>query len=224
MIIALPCIHFSVREREIIRRYGFLTYPQFLDNHYVKELRARPRWLIRHIEKYDVEFAIAPDYLYQIAIALKNKYPHINWIFPLHRRSELKYAMKFDWIGFPHRQSFRDYSLKWFLKTFRCKKLWYLGFWLEKRPEILLQFDGFDTTLPETYSGKYGKIWLTWNKAIKPSKQMKTIEIFETNVRNFRKEIEKILSQKQIKEYIDPEPTHDVWGSEESLVKPYDLL
>jgi|GEM_PF-5817913 len=194
-IVALPCIHFSVKEREIIRKYGFLTFPEFLDNHYVKDLRARPRWLIRHIEKYNVEFAIAPDYLYQTAIALKKKYDDVNWVFPLHRKAELKYALEFDWIGFPHRPTFRDYTLKWFLQIFKGKKkLWYLGFWWQSKPEILFHFDGFDTTIPETYSGKYGKIWLTWKKAVKPYKPMRTIEIFQINVRNFRKALTQLLN------------------------------
>ena len=194
IIVALPCIKFTGREKQIIIKHGFLTYPEFLDNHYIRDLRARPRWLIKHIERFQVQFAIAPDYQYQTAIALLNKYNKVNWIFPLHRKDEVKYAMFFDWIGFPHRPQFRDYSLKWFLKTFRDKKKWYLGFWMESKPEILLIFDGFDTTPPETYSGKYGKIWLTWNKAVKPTKPMHWLEIFEINVRNFKKAIIKLLS------------------------------
>jgi len=200
LIVALPCIHFTVREREIINRYGFLSFPQFLDNHYVKSLRARPKWLIHNIEKYGaiVKFAVAPDYQYQTAILLKKKYPDINWIFPLHRKNELKYALEFDWIGYPHRKRFRDYNLKWYLETFKDRKKWYLGFWFESKPEILLAFNGFDTTIPETYSGKYGKIWVSWGKAYKPNTEMKTIEIFEINVRNFKNAIQKLKAQSEI--------------------------
>ena len=194
-IVALPCIHFSVKEREIINKYGFMSFPQFLDNHYVKTNRAKVSFLVKNIKKYDVKFAIAPDYQHENALLLKRLYPHVNWIFPLHQKAEKDIAEQFEWVGFPHRTAFRDYSLEWFLANFEHKKRWYLGFWAERSPEVLFSFDGFDTTLPETYSGKYGKIWISWGKSVKPN-GMKTIEIFETNVRNFKRALEKLACQK----------------------------
>jgi len=197
MKVALPCIHFSVKERGIIERHGFLTFPTFLDNHYIKQLKARPAWLVKQIEKYGerVKFAIAPDYLYDSALALLKRYPWVNWIFPLHRKDELVVASKFDWVGFPHRFAFRDYSLRWFLSHTRDKRRWYLGFWDESSPFRLLRFDGFDTTIPETYSGKYGKIWYSWGISDKPAVKLRTVEMFETNVRNFKRAVEKLLAQ-----------------------------
>jgi len=202
-IVALPCVHFSVKEREIINKYGFLSFPQFLDNHYIKEKKAKVSFLVKNIKRYDVKFAIAPDYQHSNALLLKKLYPRVNWIFPLHQKAEKDIAEQFEWIGFPHRKEFRDYSLEWFLSNFGHKKRWYLGFWAEGNPEVLFGFDGFDTTLPETYSGKFGKIWLTWRKSVKPDK-MKTIEIFETNVRNFKRAIEELSRQKimRIKEEV----------------------
>jgi len=198
LIVALPCIHFSVKERELIEQHGFITYPTFIDNHYVQTGRSKVTWIIKHIRRYKVEYAIAPDYQYRNAYMLKRKYPNIKWIYPLHRKSELQYAIQFDYVGFPHREAFRDYSLKWFLNTFKEYKKWYLGFWNESNPEVLLSFDGMDTTIPETYSGKYGKIWLTWNKSYKPN-GMKTIDIFKTNIQNFKKAIQQLQKQQTLK-------------------------
>jgi len=196
MIVALPCIHFTLKEREIIRKYGFMTFPEFIDNHYIQNKRAQVSYLVKYIKKYDVKFAIAPDYQHNNALLLKRLYPNVEWIFPLHRKDERKVAEHFDWIGFPHREHFRDYSLEWFLANFEHKKKWYLGFWKESNPSVVLAFQGFDTTIPETYSGKYGKIWISWNKSIKAN-GMKTIEIFETNVRNFRRELEKLKNEQR---------------------------
>jgi len=81
MIVALPCIHFTVKEREIIRKYGFMTFPEFVDNHYVKSRHAQVSYLVRCIKKYDVVFAIAPDYQYRNALLLRRLYPDIEWIF-----------------------------------------------------------------------------------------------------------------------------------------------
>jgi len=185
-IVALPCIAFSVKEREIIRKYGFLTYPEFLDNFYVRHKTRGYSLFLKLLKKYNdqVKFAVAPDYNYKLAERLKEKYEHINWIFPLHKKSELEVAseLNFEWLGMPHRRKFRNYSIQWFVKHSNFK-LWY--FWNERKPWILQYFDGFDTTIPETYSGKYGKIWLTWGKAEKAN-NMRTIEIFEANVRNLK--------------------------------------
>jgi len=199
MIIALPCLHFSVKERKVIKRCGFLPFPEFLDNHYIAELRARPKWLIRQITRYPnlVQFAIAPDYLYKTALALKERYPHVQWVFPLHKKNEIKYARHFEWVGFPYRGAFRDYSLTWFLRVFKpTHKLWFLGFWEERHPELLLPFDGMDSTIPETYAGEYGKLWLGWGKVIKPSKPMRTITILEHNVRKFKQAVDALMTQK----------------------------
>ncbi|MCR6692287.1 MAG: hypothetical protein MRT15_07840 [archaeon YNP-LCB-003-016] len=198
LIIALPCIHFSVKERELIKEFGFLTYPEFIDNHYVQKGKSKVMYLINHIMKYDVQYAIAPDYQYENALMLKRKFPHVKWIFPLHKKEEYRYAVQFDFVGFPHRKHFRDYDVNWFLNTFKGYNKWYLGFWRENNPEILLQFDGLDTTIPETYSGKYGKIWITWGKSIKTD-NMKTIDIFKVNLYNFKKALEKLGRQQTIR-------------------------
>jgi len=190
MIVALPCIAFSVKEREIIRKYGFMTYPEFLDNFYVRHKTRGFKLFIKLLKQYNgsVKFAVAPDYNYDLMKTLKKAYPDVNWIFPLHRVKELEIAheLEFDWIGMPHRWNWRDYTIQWLVENAKDFNLWYLGFWNESKPWVLQWFDGFDTTIPETYSGKYGKIWITWGKAVKPSKPMKTIEIFEINVANLK--------------------------------------
>jgi hypothetical protein len=197
LIAVLPCVRFTGEERRIIRSLGFITYPEFIDNHYVQKGRSKVMYLIKHIMKYNVQYAIAPDYQYENALMLKRKFPHVKWIFPLHRKDEYKYAIQFDFVGFPHRKHFRDYSLEWFIRTFKNHHKWYLGFWNISKPEVLLNFDGFDTTIPETYAGKFGKIWITWNKQVKPV-NMKTIDILRINLENFKKALEELQKQRNI--------------------------
>ena len=130
MKIALPCIHFSVRERSIINRHGFMTMPQFLDNHYVKDRKSSVKWLEKHLKEYGnglIQFAIAPDYQYEEAEKLRKKWD-VNWVFPLHSRDED--FSNFEWVGFPHRPEFRDYELDTFMKITEGKKTmvsWILG-------------------------------------------------------------------------------------------------
>ena len=195
MIEALPCIAFSVKEREIIKRHGFLTYPEFLDNFYVRHKTRGYKLFVKLLKQHkdDVKFAVLPDYQYDRMRTLKKAFTDINWIFPLHKKSELEIAYDLDveWIGMPHRKNWRNYTIQWLRENANDFKLWYLGFWNEKRPWTLHWFDGFDTTIPETYSGKYGKIWLTWGKAVK-AENMRTIEIFEKNVTNFRRAVNQL--------------------------------
>jgi len=208
MIVALPCIAFSVKERKLIKKYRFLTFPEFLDNFFIKHKTRPDFWkFVEYLEKYDgkIEFGVLPDYQYHRMEWLMKKFKVKNWIFPLHKKEEINIARRLKkfgnvWLGFPHRKKWRDYDLNWFFKQDGFKK-WYLGFWGESKPSYLLLFDGLDTTLPETYSGKYGKIWISWNKAIKP-RNMKTIEIFEKNLINFKKAIENLRKQTFLQQFI----------------------
>lgn len=209
MKIALPCIHFSVRERRIINEHGFMSMPQFLDNHYVKDRKSCVKWLEKHLREYGnglIQFAIAPDYQYEEAERLRQEWD-VNWVFPLHKRDED--FSKFEWVGFPHRPEFRDYELDIFMKLTEGKKRWYLGFWDESRPEISLLFDGFDTTLPETYSGKYGKLWHGWGKNEPNPLGLPTIQSFEYNVIRFKIEMIKLINT-QAKQNILT--SYDCWG------------
>lgn len=188
MICALPCIRFTVEEREIAQKSGFLTFPQFLDNHYIKEGKAQVKWLERNLRRFgmgQVVFAIAPDFQYEEMKRLKKEYPHINWVFPFHDRSED--FSDFEWVGFPYKDERRNYGLDYFLKVTEDHKRWLLGFWDQSNPSVLRFFDGFDTTIPEYYSGKTGRIWLDWGKTEPVSHlNLSTIEIFQFNVISFK--------------------------------------
>lgn len=199
MKMALPCICFTVKEREIINKYGFLSYPAFLDNFYVNHRQKKYSHFRKKLKEHheNVEFAVAPDEDYELMFALKEKYPRIKWIFPMHKKQEFQHTKNFNWIGMPHRESFRDYSLDWFLRKFKNKNKWYLGFWAEKRPSYLLQFQGFDSALPETYAGKYGKFWLDWHSSKKANGE-KTINIFEFNVKRFKKKVLETIKQQTV--------------------------
>ena len=189
---ALPQVK-SSKQKLICRKLGFLVYPEFMDNYFVHSGDKRLAHFLCELRKnvLKVRFAILPDYKYNLMERLVNWNPRINWIFPLHRKSELRYVEKLNvkWIGFPHRRKWRDYTLNWFLQLPYRK--WYMGFWNESQPQVLLTFDGFDTTIPIYTVFRKGRIWIDWNtyqKADIPA-DMK----LEISLRNFRRAVNEIL-------------------------------
>lgn len=195
MIVALPCICFCNPEREIIKKYNFLTFPDFLDNFYVKSKTKKFSYFQKLLDELDgdIQYAVAPDGEYALMAELKQSYPDIVWLFPVHLISEVEIAADygFEWLAMPHRRKWRDYETSEFISINGYKK-WYLGFWAESLPHQLHFFDGFDTTLPETYSGKFGKLWLDWGKSVPSGGELPTIMIFEKNVSKFRDAIDKL--------------------------------
>ena len=173
-----------------------------MDNFYIAQ-QGRPDIpkFLRHLIKNKnlVIIAVYPDNSQFLRDFHKN-YDFCEWLYPLHKKEEMNFVLKhdFDWVGMPHDPSRRDYTEAWFIDT--CDKYglrkWYLGFWAEDHPTILHYFDGFDTTLPETYSGKYGKKWLSWRKSVK-NHGMKTIELLEHNIRQFRMKIDELSFKHQ---------------------------
>ena len=198
MIVALPCGQFSSKEREIIKSINpsFLTFPEFLDNFYVRYARYKDvnfrklflRVLRKHLER--VEFVVYPDYQYDMSWLLR-KYRDKKWIFPLHKKEELDFILEhgFEWVGMPHRKQWRDYSVKEFLlmTSEHGLKRWYLGWWDEHRWQNLLRFHGFDTTLPEYYAYKCAKIWYAPMRAKYVPWKYESVELFKINVENFSK-------------------------------------
>jgi len=185
---ALPCPNFTNEERDVAMRHGFITFPQFLDNGYTYKHREQGfKRFQKALKRYGIgytEFAVLPDDKPDEAEKCLAQWPDIGWIYPLHDLSND--FGQYDWIGFPHRDEWRNYSLSQFLELTWRKKRWYLGFWEEKHPEVLLQFHGFDTTLPETYSGVFGQLWKDWGLAEDAPPFFPTIEIFTHNVLRFK--------------------------------------
>jgi hypothetical protein len=206
MIKAMPCICFSVAERQIINNHGFISYPEFLDNFWVKCKGRKFNQFQKALEKHkdNIRIGVLPDGDYPLMSRVMEKYQNIDWLFPLHRKEEIKVVreLKPKWVGFPHREQFRDYNLIWFLENVVGFQRWYLGFWAEDNPYVLGCFDGFDTTLPETYSGKYGKVWTNWGVSNKPKKKAKTIDMFETNIVNFKRRIQEIKNITRLDAYV----------------------
>jgi len=209
MIVALPCPHFDTSERRIVNEHGFMSFPQFIDNKFTYKARngqADVKWLEKQLARYGcglVHFAVSPDLQYGEATRLREKYPDVSWIFPLHDLNEP--FSDWEWIGYPHMPSRRNYALQSFLDATKGKRRWYLGFWDEAHPEFLREFDGFDTTLPETYSGKYGKLWLDWGRVEKSS--LVTIETFEFNVLSLKHALMQMVKVQHLRlsEFILPE-------------------
>lgn len=195
MIVALPGLRLEHYQAKIARESGFLTFPGFLDNHFIeKKGKADIKYLKRMLKRYglgSIIYAVAPDYQQDEMIKFKKDYPDINWIYPLHSRKED--FSEFEWIGYPHRKKLRDYSLDYFLKATKDKKRWYLGFWDENNPGIIKNFDGIDTTIPSYYATRIGKMWLGWNNAINVNKYLERRELFVFNVINFKYNILKIV-------------------------------
>jgi len=105
-----------------------LVYPEFFDD---KGLLIARKWnaYVRRLRRYAdvVKVAVWPDYCYDVR--LRDRFG-VEWVFPLHRRSELDFALKVaDYIGFPNRDDLRDYSLGWFVEQKRVYgfKAWLLG-------------------------------------------------------------------------------------------------
>jgi len=196
MIIAMPAppagkaptLSHLKETREIYMRHGFMTYPQFLDNNFIAENKADVKWLIKNLKRFGqglIQFAVLPDYMTEKSVELKKKWPDINWIYPLHQRDEN--ISDFEWVGFIHDNPRRDHDLKTFFKLTEDKKRWYLGYWDSQDPMVLPLFNGFDTTMPNALAGKYGRIWLGWNKHKSVGTFMiRTNELIEFNVISFK--------------------------------------
>jgi len=197
MIIAIPAppttknptLRHLKEFREICMRHGFMTYPQFLDNNFISNKnKADTKWLERNLKRFGegiIRFAISPDYMIKEAIELKNSWPEINWVYPLHKRHED--ISEFEWVGFIHDAPRRDYDLKTFLNTCKEKKKWYLGYWDSQPAVNLFLFNGVDTTMLNAIAGKYGMIWRDWGKKEQIGGiNIRFNELFEFNLLSFK--------------------------------------
>jgi hypothetical protein len=154
-----------------------LVYPEFFDD---KNLLIAKRWSaylrrLRRVES-EVKVAVWPDYCYDER--LKARF-NVEWVFPLHRRSELGFALKVaDYIAFPNRPELRDYSLGWFLEQKQAYgfRAWLLG--LKPRHLCVLHlFDACDITgasLRGFYEGwkrmSDAEVWENFVRQIKAAK------------------------------------------------------
>lgn len=198
MNIAVPIKPPSIEIRRIAERHGFMTFPHFLDNGYIFEGKPNLKWLKQNLRRYGyglIQYAVAPDAMIEEAQKLKNQWPDINWIYPLHSRDED--ITPFDWVGFPHAEERRDYDLKTFLSLTKNKKKWYLGFWDEAKPENVLVFDGFDTMIPYFHATKLGSAWHGWKKNREVGfLKMTNNELFELNLLNFKLAMKELVFNK----------------------------
>ena len=205
----LPCPNFSIGDRDIISKYGFITFPSFIDNGFKTEGGIQWDKALKNLKQFRPLFFIANDDEPLKDLEILRKYAR-NIIFPLHKKKDLeKYGGEFEWIGFPNLEKIRDYDIDWFLKTLSSpryydKKLHWLGVhdYPLNRPELILKFHSFDSTLPELYAGKYGKIWRGWRDYYKPSNYLHWRPIFETNVQNFRMFLDTLKDGKKLDEFL----------------------
>ena len=126
----------------------------------------------------------------------------------MHRKKDLiDFSYVFDWIGFPTNQKLRDFDIHWFLAHTTRKKRWWLGVheFPIKNPHLILNFHGLDSTLPELYAGKYGKVWTGWRTSYTPVNRMHWRVIFEMNVQNFQLFLTTLErnSQKKLSEFLN---------------------
>ena len=203
----LPCPNFSKEDLNLIQRHGFLTFPQFIDNGFKTKGGLRWRKALNNAKHYHPLFFLANDNAPLMDIKELNKYcAHI--IFPLHKKSELDiYWNNFNWIGFPNNPKLRDYDIEWFVKNTPGKLRWWLGLhdYPEEDPGVIKEFHGIDSTLPELYAGKYGKLWKDWRDYNKPPNKLHWRVILEINVQNFRLFLDKFQPNgKDLEEYLAP--------------------
>jgi hypothetical protein len=204
VICAMACAPSMKEAQTIYNSHGFMTFPQFIDNNFVEKGKADIKFLDKWLRRYScgrIQYAIAPDFMLEEAIKLKDEYPDINWIWPLHSIHEN--ITEFDWIGYPHDPPRRDYNLRTFHKLTINKKKWYLGFHEGESPSALLDFDGFDTTLPTFYAMKF-KLWKSWNKSEEAGDlKLNYYEIMAYNVISFKAEIRKIFNNRENRKMTD---------------------
>jgi len=197
-IVALPGLNSKHVLNDVTRKYGFLSFPEFVDNFFIQNGESDCKKFKRILDEYGekIEFAVLVDYKYDMMEKLMKEYSWINWIFPLHLRKEMEVVYKLDveWVGFPRRKWTRDYSLVEFVHMLKENgfKKWYLGFMNERRRRDLFYFDGFDTTIPFYVGGKLGCLWLGWERKKMVKGKMRSNDIIELNIKKFREELEKM--------------------------------
>lgn len=184
----LPCPNFGIGDFQIINRHGFFTFPHFIDNGFKAKGGMKWKKALGNLKQYRPLFFIAHDNDPLKDLSLLSQYSP-NIILPLHKKTDLKlYEDYFSWIGFPNNAKLRDFDIQWFLDNTQEKKRWWLGLhdYPTDRPDLIWQFHGLDSTLPEVLAGQYGKIWVTWREYFKPATYLHWRTMFEINVHNFR--------------------------------------
>ncbi len=168
-----------------IREFGFLTYPEFVDNGFC-QLSYAP-----HMFKNFVDFARRNKDRIRVSVLwgrLVGKYRNIVWIAPIHRLDELKYVPRGAILGLPYDRG--GYKASALLSL--GEPVWVLG--LKEGNWYLIYNDsvvGFDSVIPILYATRYGKLWFDFGRSGKPSSRMKNNDLAVVNVANFRTALEK---------------------------------
>ena len=163
----------------LLQRKGLvdLVYPEFFDD---KDLLIARKWnaYVRRLRRYAdvVKVAVWPDYCYDAR--LRGRFS-VEWVFPLHRRSELDFALKVaDYVGFPNRDDLRDYGLAWFFERKRVYgfRAWLLGVKPRHAESgVLWRFEACDVT-GASLRGFLGEGW----------KYMNDVDVWEGFVRRIK--------------------------------------
>ena len=172
----------------LIQKHGFLSFPQFLDNGFKTNKGIQFKSAVKKAQDLRPIFFIAHDFDPLKRLEELRTYC-ANIILPLHKKKDLeKYWEYFDWIGYPNKEQLRDYDIYWFIANTKGKYRWWLGLheFPVDDPSLILDFHGLDSTLPELYAGKYGKVWTGWRQAYQPYNRLHWRVIFEMNVQNFK--------------------------------------
>lgn len=114
---------------------------------------------------------------------------------------DLALSLDLEWVGVPYRhvakrkfKGWKQYPFSVF-EEFAEKhgvKIWILGLHEGGRDLIHRKHVfGFDTVIPVIYSTRYGKVWYSWSRAYKPEKFMRTYEILDVNLKNFKEVLKK---------------------------------
>ena len=137
---------------------------------------------MRRLRRYvdEVKVAVWPDYCYDAR--LRDRFS-VEWIFPLHSKQELGFALKVaNYVAFPNRNDLRDYSIAWFIEQKRASgfKAWLLGLKPRyQKAHVLQHFDACDIT-GASLRGFIGKVWKdmndvdVWEKLVRQIKAAKT--------------------------------------------------
>lgn len=142
---------------EYFRKMGYCV--DFLDNGFVQCKMDIDKFKEKIKEKKP-NYAILPDNNEFEAMMMYNDFPDIQWIYPLHDIGRLPVVLGFsDFVGFPHRKEWRNYTLTTILEEAKNQPLWYLGYWDSVKVEMLKYFRGMDTTMSIKLAVKNHKYW-----------------------------------------------------------------
>ena len=142
-------------------QYCIEDYPCIVDNGWCQSGQPSVQELKENIMRYRPQFAIALDFDLKTSLRLKERYPWIKWVYPAHKREELKVWRYGFLVGFCTRRRMpnqgREYTLREYLSEVPRGYRFLLGLSWEDLFELPLdEFDYADVAFVFS-NARFGK-------------------------------------------------------------------